>query len=33
MVIRNEEPIPAATDPEIARLVEEMNRPEPWDHL
>ena len=26
-------PIPAETDPEIARLVEIMNQPEPWDHL
>jgi hypothetical protein len=30
---RDDEPISAALDPEIARLVESMNRPEPWDHL
>jgi hypothetical protein len=27
------EPIPAELDPEVARLVEIMNKPEPWDHL
>jgi hypothetical protein len=30
---KNDEPIPAATDPYIAHLVEMMNAPEPWDHL
>ena len=29
----DDEPIPAELDPEIARLVEIMNKPEPWDHL
>jgi hypothetical protein len=29
----DEEPIPAELDPEVARLVEIMNQPEPWDHL
>jgi hypothetical protein len=26
------EVVPAAIDPEIARLIEIMNLPEPWDH-
>jgi hypothetical protein len=29
----DDEPIPAESDPEVARLVEIMNYPEPWDHL
>lgn len=28
----SDEVVPAAIDPEIARLVEMMNMPEPWDH-
>jgi len=28
----SDEIVPAAIDPEIARLVEMMNAPEPWDH-
>jgi hypothetical protein len=33
LLVRNGEPIPAESDPEIAHLVEMMNMPEPWDHL
>ena len=28
----SDEVVPAAIDPEVARLVELMNKPEPWDH-
>ena len=29
----DDELIQAELDPEVARLVEIMNKPEPWDHL